>query len=104
MSAMSRPSRSTPPISRKPCGACWTLAGLTAIERARVAGGVQSEGLRCSWIILDSRFRDPQVSSAHQKRPHDMTQQTYQPDVTEALLIIGREILSGRTKDANLPF
>ena len=42
--------------------------------------------------------------SAQQKRPHTMTQQTPQADVTAALLIIGNEILSGRTKDANLPF
>ena len=33
-----------------------------------------------------------------------MTQQTPVADVTAALLIIGNEILSGRTKDANLPF
>jgi len=33
-----------------------------------------------------------------------MTQQTPQADVTAALLIIGNEILSGRTKDANLSF
>jgi molybdenum cofactor synthesis domain-containing protein len=52
----------------------------------------------------DSRFRDRQVSSAQQKRSHTMTQQTPQADVTAALLIIGNEILSGRTKDANLPF
>jgi molybdenum cofactor synthesis domain-containing protein len=52
----------------------------------------------------DSRFRDRQVSSAQQKRSHTMTQQTTLADVTAALLIIGNEILSGRTKDANLPF
>src|SRR3954470_15379933 len=33
-----------------------------------------------------------------------MTQETPQADVTAAMLIIGNEILSGRTKDANLPF
>ncbi|QQP88278.1 competence/damage-inducible protein A [Skermanella sp. TT6] len=33
-----------------------------------------------------------------------MTQNTREADVTAALLIIGNEILSGRTKDANLPF
>ncbi len=33
-----------------------------------------------------------------------MTQQQPPADVTAALLIIGNEILSGRTKDANLPY